>query len=121
MNTNKTIAEKIASEYEVKKTSKIVALKKLDAKAKLMPTIFTYTYGIISTLLFGAGFSFIIKVIGDGTMLYNVIGYILAILGLIGICTNYLIYTKILANSKKKYANDIVTLAKEIEEDESGK
>ena len=33
MNTDKIYAEKIASEYAPKQTSKIVALKKLDAKA----------------------------------------------------------------------------------------
>ena len=34
MNTDKILAEKIASEYAPKQTSKIVALKKLDNKAK---------------------------------------------------------------------------------------
>ena len=34
MNTNKIYAESIANEYSVKDASKVVALKKLDAKAK---------------------------------------------------------------------------------------
>ena len=34
MNTDKVIAQKIASEYAPKTTSKVVALKKLDRKAK---------------------------------------------------------------------------------------
>ena len=35
MNTDKMYAEQIANEYAPKKTSKIVALRKLDAKAKM--------------------------------------------------------------------------------------
>ena len=34
MNTDKTYAEKIASEYAPKQANKVVALKKLDAKAQ---------------------------------------------------------------------------------------
>ena len=51
MNTDKIIAEKIASEYAQKKTSKVVALKKLDRKAKQTAEIFAYTFGIISSLV----------------------------------------------------------------------
>ena len=44
MNTDKTFAEAIASEYAPKDTRKVVALKKLDKKAKMPATIFTYTF-----------------------------------------------------------------------------
>lgn len=47
MNTDKIYAEQIANEYAPKDTSKIVALKKLDAKAKMPANIFTYTLGIL--------------------------------------------------------------------------
>ena len=40
MNTDKIIAEKIASEYAPKKANKVVALKKLDRKAKQTAEIF---------------------------------------------------------------------------------
>ena len=53
MNTDKIIAEKIASEYAPKKTSKVVALKKLDRKAKQTAEIFAYTFGIIGSLVMG--------------------------------------------------------------------
>lgn len=36
MNTDKIFAESIANEYSTKKTSKVVALRKLDHKAKVM-------------------------------------------------------------------------------------
>lgn len=46
MNTDKILAEAIAKDYVPKDNSKIIALKKLDSKAKLPATIFTYTFGI---------------------------------------------------------------------------
>ena len=50
MNTDKIFAEAIANEYAPKDTSKVVALRKLDNKAKLPSEIFTYTFGIVSSL-----------------------------------------------------------------------
>ena len=44
MNTDKIYAQNIASEYAPKDDSKIVALKKLDKKAKLPAEIFTYSF-----------------------------------------------------------------------------
>ena len=41
MNTNKIYAESIAKEYAPKDTSKIIALRKLDRKAKRPANIFT--------------------------------------------------------------------------------
>lgn len=55
MNTDKIYAEQIANEYAPKDTSKVVALRKLDARAKLPSTIFTYSFGIISALILGVG------------------------------------------------------------------
>ena len=51
MNTNKIYAESIAKEYAPKDNSKIVALRKLDKKAKMPATVFTYTFGILQRLL----------------------------------------------------------------------
>ena len=50
MNTDKTYAEQVASEYAPKKESKVVALRKLDQKAKRPALIFAYTFGTISVL-----------------------------------------------------------------------
>ena len=53
MNTDKIYAEQLANEYAPKDTSKVVALRKLDAKAKLPANVFTYTFGIITALVAG--------------------------------------------------------------------
>ena len=55
MNTDKIYAEQLANEYAPKDTSKVVALRKLDAKAKLPANVFTYTFGIITALVAGVG------------------------------------------------------------------
>ena len=49
MNTDKIYAESIVNEYAPKDTSKVVALKKLDTKAKAPANIFGYTFGIIES------------------------------------------------------------------------
>mgnify|MGYP004499050605 CR=1 FL=1 len=53
MNTDKIYAEQIANEYSPKEASKVVALRKLDRRAKLPANIFAYTFGIVFTLVFG--------------------------------------------------------------------
>lgn len=115
MNTDKIIAESIAKDYAPKESSKIVALKKLDNKAKLPATIFTYSFGIISALVFGTGMCLAMQVIGSG-MAGMVLGIIVGIVGLIGCGINYPIYKKMLEKGKAKYAYEIVELARQISE-----
>ena len=116
MNTDKIYAEQLANEYAPKGTSKVVALRKLDAKAKLPATVFTYTFGIIASLVAGVGMCLSMKVIGSGTDAMFVLGIITGIAGLLGMGVNYPVYKKILEKGKKKYAFEIMQLAKEISE-----
>ena len=116
MNTDKFYAEQLANEYAPKDTSKVVALRKLDARAKLPATIFTYTFGIIAALVTGVGMCFSMNVIGSGTTTMFVLGVIVGIVGLAGMGINYPIYKKMLAKGKQKYAYEIIELAKEISE-----
>ena len=116
MNTDKIYAEHIANEYSVKRESKVIALKKLDRKAKLPANIFVYSNGIIMSLILGLGMCLSMNVIGNGK--FVTLGIVIGILGLIGIITNYFSYKKILENSKAKYAQDIIRLANEIAESE---
>lgn len=114
MNTDKIYAEQLANEYAPKDTSKVVALRKLDARAKLPATIFTYTFGIIAALVTGVGMCFSMNVIGSGTTTMFVLGVIVGIVGLVGMGINYPIYKKMFAKGKQKYAYEIIELAKEI-------
>ena len=112
MNTDKIYAESIAKDYAPKDNSKIVALKKLDNKAKLPATIFTYSWGIAFALVFGTGMSLAMQVIGN----CMVLGIIVGVIGLIGCGVNYPIYKRMLEKGKAKYAYEIVELARQISE-----
>lgn len=112
MNTDKIYAEHIVNEYSKKKESKVIALKKLDRKAKRPAEIFAYTFGIIMSLVLGVGMCLSMKVMGDAFVL----GIIIGIVGLIGVGITYPIYKKILESSKEKYSYDIIKLANEIAE-----
>lgn len=116
MNTDKIYAEQLANEYSPKSTSKVVALKKLDRKAKLPANVFTYTFGIVFTLIFGTGMCLAMGVIGGNTVSAMAAGIVLGVLGMVGVGVNYPIYKKLLEKGKKKYAFEIVQLAKEISE-----
>ena len=118
MNTDKIVAEKIASEYAPKSTSKIVALRKLDRLAKRNAEIFAYTFGIISSLVMGTGMSFAMGVIGGNTFTSVLVGVIIGLVGIAGVSVNYPIYKKLLNKGKNKYGSDIIRLAKEISEEE---
>ena len=113
MNTDKIIAESIAKDYAPKESSKLVALKKLDNKAKLPATIFTYSWGIVSALVFGTGMCLAMQVIGSG-LAGMVLGIAVGIIGMIGCGVNYPIYKKMLEKGKANYAYEIVQLAREI-------
>ena len=118
MNTDKLYAQQIANEYAPKKTSKVIQLRKLDAKAKLPATIFTYSFGISAALLAGLGMCLSMNVIGNGSKLMFALGIILGITGFLGTGVNYPIYKKILSKGKQKYAYEIIELAKEITDEE---
>ena len=115
MNTDKIYAESIAKEYAPKESSKLVALRKLDRKAKLPATVFTFTWGIVFTLIFGTGMCLGMHVIGSG-ITGVVVGIIVGIVGMLGCSINYPIYKRLLERGKKKYAYEIVQLAREISE-----
>ena len=117
MNTDKLYAESIAKEYAPKEHSKISALKKLDQKAKMPALIFAYTFGIVSALIAGLGMSFALEKLGVGTT-FMAIGIVLGVIGFTGAALNYPIYKKLLEKGKRKYAFEIVELAKEISGEE---
>ena len=116
MNTDKIYAEQLANEYAPKDTSKVIALRKLDARAKLPATVFTYSFGIISALVLGVGMCLAMGQIGSGSTGSFVLGIVIGTIGMIGMGANYPIYKRILENGKKKYAFEIMELAKEISE-----
>ena len=117
-NLDVAYAERIAAEYDQKPASKLVALKKLDKKAKLPAEIFAYTFGVVGALLLGVGMCLCMGQIGSGSILAMAAGVVLGLLGILGAGVNYPIYRRMLEKGKRKYAFEIVELAKEISEKE---
>ena len=112
MNTDKIFAEAIVNEY----ASQVVALRKLDWKAKRTASIFAYSFGIGMTPVFGLGMCLSMQVIGGDGVLMTGDGILLGILGIVGVGLNYPIYKKLLRSGKEKYAFEIMRLAREISE-----
>lgn len=115
MNTDKIYAEQLANEYAPKDTSKVVALRKLDSRAKRPANVFAYTFGVIASLVAGLGMCLSMRVIGSGDAMF-VLGIIIGLIGFSGMGINYPIYKKLLESGKSKYAFEIMQLAKEISE-----
>lgn len=118
MNTDKIYAEAIANEYAPKEASKVLALKKLDMKAKSKANIFAYTFGVVMALVLGTGMCLSMGVIGGGSIPAVGAGIAVGIIGIVGVGVgvNYPIYRKLLDAGKRKYAFEIVQLAREISE-----
>lgn len=118
-NLDVAYAERIASEYDQKPASKLIALKKLDRKAKLPAEIFAYTFGIVGTLLLGVGICLCMGQIGVGLPFAMPLGITVGLFGIAIVAVNYPIYKNLLAAGRKKYAFEIMELAKEIKAGEA--
>lgn len=112
-NLDSVYAEKIASEYAQKPTTKLTALKKLDRRAHLPAEIFAYTFGIAGALALGVGMCLCMGQLGDVPWAMP-LGIAVGALGIAMVSVNYPVYKRLLASGKKKYAFEIMELAKEI-------
>ena len=113
-NLDSVYAERIASEYDQKPAGKLVALKKLDRKAKLPAQIFTYTFGVAGALILGVGMCLCMGVIGQGLSLAMPLGIVIGAVGIVMAAANYPVYKRLLEKGRKKYAFEVMELAKEI-------
>ncbi len=113
-NLDTVYAERIASEYDQKPTSKLVALKKLDRKAKLPAQIFAYTFGVIGALILGVGMCLCMGVIGQGLSIAMPLGVAVGVIGIGMVSVDYPVYKRLLEKGKSKYAFEVMELAQEI-------
>lgn len=113
-NLDTVYAERIASEYDQKPASKLLALKKLDRKAKLPAQVFTYSFGVIGALILGVGMCLCMGVIGQGLSLAVPLGIVIGVVGIGMVSVNYPVYKKLLEKGRAKYAFEIMELAREI-------
>ncbi len=95
MDTDKIYAEHIVNEYSVKRKSNVVALRKLDARARRPANIFAFSFGIFSALVFGTGLCMTMGKLGSGTTAEFIAGILFGTLGLLFMGVNYPIYRRI--------------------------
>lgn len=113
-NLDTVYAERIASEYDQKPASKLVALKKLDRRAKRPAQIFTFTFGVIGALILGVGMCLSMGVIGQGLPIAVPLGIVIGVIGIAMASVNYPIYKRLLEKGKQRYAFEVMELAREI-------
>lgn len=101
MSTDRIYAEHFANEYAPKDDFKVIAHRKLDARAKLPATVFTYSVGILSALIAGVGMCLPMSVIGSGSSVSLVLGVIIGLIGLTGMGINYPVYKKCLQKGSR--------------------
>ena len=107
----KRYLEKLISDYQDKEMTKVDELKALDKKVKNPVKIFSYIFGSISSLVLGFGMCVAMEVILAGLMW---VGIIVGLIGILFVSINYLIYKKLLNSRKRKYANEIIELSKNL-------
>lgn len=105
MNTDKLIAAAVASEYVQTASRKAIALKKLDRKVKQFPKTISFVIGTAALALTAMG-----MYLRSGTDWWAVCW----LLGFILMGINPLLYGRFLNFSQKRYAWDVVALAREI-------
>lgn len=110
---DKVYAENIAKDYFPKKDRKVVALKRLDKKAKQPAYLFGYIFGSMMSLVLGIGMYLAMQIIAEGTI-SMVLGIVVGLLGIAGMAINPILFKKILEKRKKEYAIDILMLSEEI-------
>ena len=116
MKDKEFAVEKICSQYTEQEHNELDALKALDARVKKPANVFGYTYGIVGTIVMGAGMSLVMTDIGTMLGMSNTLvpGILVGIAGMGMALTTYPIYRKILNSRKKKYAPQILELSERV-------
>ena len=110
---NKKFAEQLIKEYSTKENKKVDELKALDKKVKLPAQVFTYSFGIIGSLVLGVGMCLAMGIIG-GTVPLTVLGIVVGLVGIAMVSVNYPLYSKILSTRKQNYASEIISKSNEL-------
>jgi hypothetical protein len=114
---NKT-RQKYAAEDDSKSESKLERLRRLDAEVARKGTVFSLTFGIISTLILGFGMSLIMTDIGEALGILGIaaiiVGIVIGIVGAVGVVLAYPLYKYIEEKERARIAPEIIKLSDEL-------
>ena len=98
----------IRKKYEIKEKSNLEKIKELDASTTKAATIISLAIGIISSLILGTGMCCV--------MLWGiwVLGIIVGLIGILGICLTYPLYKHIVNKKKDVVKDEILKLCNEM-------
>ena len=115
-NEQEYLVQKIRTQYTEKQHTKLDELRTLDHKVKAPASTFAYIFGSLSALIMGSGMSLIMTDVGQtiGVASPMTPGIVIGVVGLIMAIANYPIYKGILADRRKKYAQQIIALSDRI-------
>lgn len=108
--TQQQYVEKITNQYRAPEENRLAQLRKLDAKVKRPAKIFAWIFGAAGALILGCGMCMAMEVIGGGIAL----GVIIGMAGIAVVSANYPIYSAMLSARKSKYADEIMSMGREI-------
>ncbi len=115
------VVQKIRTQYMEQESTELDALKELDATVKRPANAFAYAFGIVGSLVMGAGMSLAMNVIEPGSYMgisigenMMIPGVIIGVIGMGMMLVNYPIYSKLLNSRKQKYAAQILELSDKI-------
>lgn len=94
---------------ENKEMSKMDRLRYLDNKVKSIPLIWSLSFGICGTLIFGVSMTFFLE-----WVTYWYVGIPFGIIGIVLIIIAYPIYKSVLNKFKIKYGKEIIDLSNEL-------
>lgn len=120
MNANKIdqeyLVQKIRTQYTEKQHTELDELRELDCKVKAPANTFAYVFGTASALIMGAGMSLIMTDVGETIGITSPMtpGIVIGVVGLAMAIVNYPIFKGILANRRKKFAQEIIALSDRI-------
>lgn len=109
-------AQKMRETYAPKSAqeSKFERLRQLDRAARRPANVFTWTFGIIGTLVLGVGMCLAMEVIGDLMPVGVAVGVAVGVVGIAMVVANYFIYRAILKSRRKKYADKVLSVSDEL-------
>ena len=111
MKSQETIIKNIRSDYEEKEVTEFDELKALDKKVKRPAKVFAYVYGSASSLVFGTGMCFAMKVLGAGLSFAMPLGIGIGVVGMGLMAFAYPIYKAMMKSRKNKYSKRIFELS----------